>query len=246
VRSREEAIERICTNQLGRRNITDEARRYLIGKRYIIEKIIGAHNAAGTNQYTRKEVRPKMYAEPLFDETACRTRERLGKEYLISPTTIEKYSSYTQSLDTLSKIQPDLLPKILSGQIKISQGNVIGLSKLSPTDIHRVSADLLEDKITYSTTRAIVPKKKDSNPGFSSAPIGSVKDMPAYDPDAEILSLVFTIPSWVSSIDRTRSAANLINVSGNARQKLEEELIGLRSVVDIMLLAIRRRTDGRF
>ena len=32
--NREEAVIWICSNQLGRRNISDEARKYLIGKRY--------------------------------------------------------------------------------------------------------------------------------------------------------------------------------------------------------------------
>ena len=43
VRNREEAMAWICANQLGRRNITHETRKYLIGKRYEMEKIIGAH-----------------------------------------------------------------------------------------------------------------------------------------------------------------------------------------------------------
>lgn len=40
--NREEAIIWICTRQLGRRNISDETRRYLIGKRYEAEKVIAA------------------------------------------------------------------------------------------------------------------------------------------------------------------------------------------------------------
>ena len=37
---REEAIAWICANQLGRRNLTEESRKYLIGKQYESEKII--------------------------------------------------------------------------------------------------------------------------------------------------------------------------------------------------------------
>ena len=36
--SREDAQNWICANQLGRRNISDETRKYLIGKRYQMEK----------------------------------------------------------------------------------------------------------------------------------------------------------------------------------------------------------------
>ena len=39
--SREDAIVWICNNQLGRRNITEETRKYLIGRQYEAEKIVG-------------------------------------------------------------------------------------------------------------------------------------------------------------------------------------------------------------
>ena len=39
--SEEDAISWICSNQLGRRSISEETRKYLIGKRYEAEKIIG-------------------------------------------------------------------------------------------------------------------------------------------------------------------------------------------------------------
>ena len=45
--SRDEAIAWICTNQMGRRNLTDENKRYLIGKRYDAEKRIGARKQLG-------------------------------------------------------------------------------------------------------------------------------------------------------------------------------------------------------
>ena len=50
---REEAIAWICKNQLGRRNLSDESRRYLIGRQYESEKIVNtSKNPMGNNQYT--------------------------------------------------------------------------------------------------------------------------------------------------------------------------------------------------
>lgn len=244
LRSREEAVAWICANQLGRRNITDEARRYLIGRRYEAEKIVGAHNAAGTNQHTRKEARTIMCTEPRFDDSAIRTKERLGREYRISPTTVVKYGEYSQSLDALSKAEPTLPSKILSGQVKMSQENVVELSRLAPSDIRRISANLSENDGSYSGTRNIVPKKKKiEKPDLFITPDGSVKDMPAYDPDAEILSLALTMPSWVSSIKRTYATAKFAKASDKACYKLEEELKHLKTVVDAMLFAIKGEND---
>ena len=240
LRSREEAIAWICANQLGRRNLTDESRRYLIGKRYKMEQIIGAHNAVGTNQYTRKEVRPKMLTEPLFEESSCRTRNRLGKEYRISHATVDKYGIYANAIDSLSRVEPELKPKILSGQIKISQENILELSRLPPSDIRLMISELTEGDAGYSDTRNIVPKRRKSKKqDYLPLPEISVKNMPTYDPDAEILSLVFTIPSWVSSIERTRSSSDFTEVSSSVRQRLENELSRLQSTVDAALSAVK-------
>lgn len=238
----EEATVWICTNQLGRRNITDEMRKYLIGKRYEMEKILGAHNAAGTNQYTRKVVRSKMLTEPPFNESICRTRERLGEEYRISHATINKYGVYAHDLDTLYKVVPELVLKILSGEIKISHESIVELSQLSQQDITRLCKHITDAAIQdvgYSEIRKVIPKRQDSSKKIPLTPSGSVKDMPAYDPDAEISSLILTVPSWVSSIDRTRSISNLSCVSSNARRKLENELLILKETINVMLAAIK-------
>ena len=241
--SYEEVAAWICANQLGRRNITDERRKYLIGKRYEMEKILGAHNAFGTNQHKGNEVKPQMWVEPTFDKNASLTSKRLGEEYRISHSTIERYSVFARALDTLSEVVPEFVPKILSGQIKIVRENIVKLSQLSPQDICRLSEQLSDAAIEsacYSDARKVLPKKKKSprKPKLPN-PASSIKDMPAYDPDAEISSLVLTIPSWVSSIDRTRSIANLSGISLNARCKLAKELLGLKETIDTMLAAIK-------
>ena len=241
-RSREEAIAWICANQLGRRNITGETRKYLIGKRYEMEKILGAHNVVGTNQNTKKEARSKMLTEPPFNDSAYRTRERLGEEYRISDGTVYKYGLYAQALDSLSKIVPEFVPKILSGKLKVSHENIIELSRLSLQDIRRLCQMIMSGEAIelIGHLRNVRPKRQNSATRQPlPVPAGSVKDMPTYDPDAEISSLALTIPSWVNSIDRTRSCANFIDVTGDARCKLESELLRLQETIDSILAAMK-------
>ena len=240
IKNREEAIAWICANQLGRRNITEETRKYLIGKRYEMEKILGAHNAAGTNQHTKKEVGCKMLTEPPFDETACRTRKRLGEEYRICDGTVYKYGIYAHALDSLSKIAPELVSKVLSGELKISHKNIIELSRLSEQDVRHLSQLISDDTEFIGYLHKVLPKRQGpaEKPPLP-IPASSVKDMPAYDPDAEISSLALTVPSWVSSINRTRSASDLSNITDNARRKLEKELMELKETIDFMLAAMK-------
>ena len=56
----------------------------------------------------------------------------------------------------------------------------------------------------------------------------TIKTMPAYDPDTEVAGLTLTIPSWMSSIDRTKSMAHLEAISPAARQNLLAALTELR------------------
>ena len=56
----------------------------------------------------------------------------------------------------------------------------------------------------------------------------SVKDMPVFDPDAEVTGLTLTIPSWSGSIDRTISGTDLSIVSAEAKARLASALLGLQ------------------
>ncbi|HBI73834.1 MAG TPA: hypothetical protein DDY59_11685 [Lachnospiraceae bacterium] len=239
--NREEAAIWICANQLGRRNITEETRKYLIGKRYEMEKILGAHNAAGINQHTKKEVSAEMLPEPPFGVTAGRTRERLGQEYNISHATIVNYEKYSQALDSLSRVVPEVVPKILSGKVKISLENTVELSQLSGQEVKHLCQHMPDDTMEFDRNlRMIFPKKQGlENKSPLPIPAGSVKNMPAYDPDAEISSLALTIPSWISSINRTCSTVNLSVVTDNACSKLEHQLLELKNTINSMLAAIK-------
>ena len=257
LQSREEAIAWICANQLGKRNISDESRRYLIGKRYAMEKILGAHNSAGVNQYSKNEVRARMLPEanrtdqgigakllpePQYDKSATRTRERLGREYHISHATVLKYGSYSEALDYLSEIVPELISKVLSGQVKISQENILELAKMPPLEIKRLGTQLVKKKenfVGYSNARRVIPPKAEQSPKPLCTPNVSIKNMPEYDPDAEFSSLTLTIPSWVSSILRTQTTANLSEVTPQAKSKLVKGLIDLRKTVDDLLNMIK-------
>ncbi|MCF2661145.1 hypothetical protein [Pseudoflavonifractor phocaeensis] len=256
LQSREEAIAWICANQLGKRNISDESRRYLIGKRYAMEKILGAHNSAGINQYTKNEagakllpeakssdpeIGAKLLPEPQYDRTATRTRERLGREYHISHATVLKYSTYSEALDYLAEIVPELISKVLSGQVKISQENILELAKMPPLEIKRLGSQLVrkkEDFVGYSNARRVIPTKPEQPTRPLYTPNVSIKNMPEYDPDAEFSSLTLTIPSWVSSIMRTQSIANLEKVTPQAKSKLVQGLMDLRKTVDELLSVI--------
>lgn len=68
--------------------------------------------------------------------------------------------------------------------------------------------------------------------------VPSVKDMPAYDPDAEAVGLTLTIPTWASSISRVKIIMDKTKMSREARKNLVEALKKLKNRIDEMLAEI--------
>lgn len=116
---REAAIAWICANQLGRRNITEETRKFLIGMQYENEKVVTKiRNRLGKNQHSI-DTSDMSEAE---EDRACRhwTARRIAEENNVSAATVQKYAFYTRALEEIGRKEPKLVPKILSGQYKIA------------------------------------------------------------------------------------------------------------------------------
>jgi hypothetical protein len=143
--SREDAIVWICNNQLGRRNITEETRKYLIGRQYEAEKIVGfRRNRVGHNQYTRTDDfdapdDSQDVSANARRESGRRTANRLGKKYHVSSGAVQKYGKYSVALDTIGDKAPELVPQILSGNYKISHDNVVALSMMEAEEVQKLS-----------------------------------------------------------------------------------------------------------
>lgn len=241
--SKEDAIIWICNNQLGRRNISEETRKYLIGKQYEATKINGyKRNLRGNNQYMRVEKKdPISTGRKKPEGPKFRTADAIGEEHHISKNTVQKYSTFTRALDIIKKVDPLFVSKVLSGEVKISHDNLMELSHMSPSEMLHITNQMTNNEtpvIQYNNSRRIfrAVSERNKNDIFTGP---SVKDMPKYDPDAEITGLTLTIPSWASSIDRTRSNTNLDVVSNTARNKLIDALNKLQDKVSEMLTAIK-------
>lgn len=245
--TRDDAIAWICTNQMGRRNITEETRRYLIGKRFDAEKRIGARNILGRNQYSAPEVSPSILGKAKQVDTKHGIASSLGAEYRLSHATVEKYSRYAQAIDRIAQAEPNLIPHIMSGSVHIAQENTIDLAKLSDRQIRAVAASIPNmSEYALSREKIIDVLRRDhASPSggvsVTTPPVKvkSVKDMPSYDPDAVISSLALTIPSWRSSIERAKTKSDMQLVSGEAKAYLFRELMSLITTIESMLSMVK-------
>ena len=246
--SREDAIVWICNNQLGRRNITEETRKYLIGRQYEAEKVVGFHrNTDGHNQYTRSDDYdeigdPREMSGSERRESSRRTANRLGKKYHLSSGAVQKYGKYSAALDTIADKAPELVPQILSGNYKISHDNLVAMSMMEAEEVQKLSKKVGHGAapfIRYSESRKEFTDEPAQKPGPKPPELPVIKIMPAFDPDAEVTGLTLTIPSWTSSIDRIKAAADLHAVSPSAKRRLEDALLSLQGKAQEMIRAMK-------
>ncbi|GJM65064.1 ParB N-terminal domain-containing protein [Persicobacter diffluens] len=100
--------------QLGRRNLTDEKRAYLIGMKYEREKL-----PRGRKGKLDSEKRKNF---PLLKENPANTSSKeIGKQNNLSDRTIRNHAVFYRGVNLLSKQMKD---DLLEGNIKISKGNL--------------------------------------------------------------------------------------------------------------------------
>ena len=244
--NRESAIAWICKNQLGRRNLTEETRKFLIGMLYESEKVVNAKkNASGNNQHSKKkdvpyeEFNPNQAEPEVFSKR--KTAQRIAVENHISHGTVEKYAIYTRALEEIGKKVPDLVPKILSGKYKISHNAILELAKRPEKEIQEINKRLelsQQPFAQYHITRDEIMRPSKPKITISGNRPHSVKDMPAFDPDAEITGLNLTIPSWISSMKRIMSETNSRIISSKARKQIINSLYDLENTITEMLIFV--------
>lgn len=235
--SRDDAVVWLCQKHLEKNYLTGINRRYLIGKYFNARKTIISQEHEGV----------KPNGKPL--DTRHLTAIEIGKQYHISHHTVYKYGVMAGAIDVILIKEPELCHRILSRQIKISYENILAVSKLSKDklrSLNRYLSDSQQDHILYSDilhelqAKTIRLHRFETGKPVRLPPVqAAIKEMPDYDPDAEISSLALTIPSWISSIERTQSIANWQLVSADAKQRIKTQLHRLYGITVTLLEAVK-------
>jgi hypothetical protein len=116
---------------------------------------------------------------------------------------------------------PDGADALLSGKIVLSGDKVVLLSKKQPKAIKSAMERLADPSVTFDD---VFPEYG----GKARKASASVKDAPAYDPDAQVTGLVYTIPSWIDSLERV-GCVDLRAVSSAKYSKLMKAIDELKT-----------------
>ena len=242
LKERIEVIALVCQLQIQERKMTEPMWRYLVGKRYECERVLGKHTIA-KGSHTRKRGRPPTNTYQ-YDGSKLATRQRLGEEYHISEATVFKYGFFMQRIDELFKYAPELATYILLGKIKMSQEHLAELIKMTPKKLKEITGLIVDTDgkcKSYTKVREILDEYIPFNTSakMDYEPQLYIKNTPDYDPDLEISSLALTIPSWISTINRTQKAVHKQDTSTEKRNTLIGQLLNLQSAVDDLLSIVK-------
>lgn len=224
-----QALSWVCNHQLTHRKLAPEMKKYLIGKQYECERALRATDSCGKRLY------------PFPQENTTAMMKRLAEEYGLSVTSIQRYGHYSRHIDTICAKTSGAASKYLSGGYDLPISDVAVLSHMPSAQLVK---ELKKRKNSHSKRipqpqrlpKAVTPSDRQETP------LPAIKNMPAFDPDAEITGLTLTIPSWISSIDRIINKTDLTIITPQARSRLEDALFRLQDKVSELRSAIREET----
>ena len=155
--NREEAIAWICRNQLGRRNLSPEQKRYLLGKQYEAEK--KAAKIFRGNQYTLAKKSGGDHGDN--HHSGKKTCDRIAEENGVSRASVLRASHYTRGIDIADNLSPGIKQKVFSGEVKFTNEEMSKLVLSSPDKRQDVFAEIMHPEITKAMETANADPKAD-------------------------------------------------------------------------------------
>lgn len=124
--NRFEAISWICKNQLGRRNLTAQQKKYLIGQRYAAEK-----NMNGGDRKS-EDAKSVVQNEPLISPHI--TRAQIAEDTNTSESYVMRADWYAKGVDAAEEVLPGIKGDLLSGTVKPRDSDVVAIARASPEE----------------------------------------------------------------------------------------------------------------
>ena len=168
--SREEVLAWICKNQLGRRNLTPEQKKFLIGKQYSVEHRKPGGN--GNNQYTattQEAVQEELCQIDTIPPTSVEAsiRKQIADRNNVSESYVVRSEKFMRGVEIMEQMMPGTKEKILSGQFKVRDADMHRLARADFPNHKQIVHEILhpEDRpapqkriyeINYSALEAAV------------------------------------------------------------------------------------------
>ena len=175
--NRYEAIIWICKNQLGRRNLTPEQKKYLIGKQYDAEKC--------SNGGDRKSAVAKSGCQIGNLIPASKTCQKVAKENGVGMRTVFRAEEFAKGVDAAEEAVPGTRQKVLSGEVKPTAAEIASVARAPPEERPALVAEICKPK-KPKPQKPTAPKQK--TPPAVAAPLPDTSTSDEESPDEESTS----------------------------------------------------------
>ena len=173
--NRYEAIIWICKNQLGRRNLTPEQKKYLIGKQYEAEKSAkGGDRKSKVSQSTGQN-------GPLIDEHP--TRKRIAAENGVNDSFVKRAEQFSKGVDAAEEAVPGTRQKVLSGEVKPTAAEIASVARAPPEERPALVAEICKPK-KPKLQKPTSPKQKTPPAVVAPLPDASTSDEESLDEES--------------------------------------------------------------
>lgn len=230
--TKDEALLWACKEHLATAKHNSVAFRYLLGKRYVLERMMYKQNPEKVHiTYVKKLDRVGAVCGTLAEETS------------MNPGTVRKYGTMALQLDRIAEKDMAMFEAILAEKITLTYEKVVKYSEMEPAKLISMRRRLLHDDIKMRQRRphkkAAEGEKKEEK-AEQAAPLEmGIKEMPAFDPDMEFRGLALTIPTWMNAIARTRAKTDIELVSEPTKvqlavilRRLEDQIMQTLEVIE--------------
>ena len=145
------AIAWICKNQLGRRNLTPQQFKYLIGQQYEAEKV--SHGGDRKSDQQKSSVQNEHLIE------REKTSQRIANESNVSASFVRRSECFAKGVDAAEEVAPGIKQEILTGSIKPTEKAVAAIAKAPPEERPALVQQLRQDKGTEKLEEKPKPKR---------------------------------------------------------------------------------------
>lgn len=137
-----EAFDWMYRKQLGRRNLSDEQKTYMIGK--MKEARTKSSGGTGANQHTKEQV---AHTEPLANPKGRGTAAAIAAELGIGRETVKRAEHFAKGVDALREQSNEAAEKVLAGGSGISKKDVSEIPNMTQKEVAEVAKDILTGDI---------------------------------------------------------------------------------------------------
>ena len=190
-------ISWICKNQLGRRNLTPQQKKYLIGQRYDAEK--------KTHGGDRKSNLPESSGQNDHLIAAQKTRERIASETGTSESYVKRADQYAKGVDAAEEVLPGIKNDLLLGKFKPRETDVAAVARASPEE-RREKAEQLrvipekKPKADKESARSGTKRQQEVYATIDKS-YEDMKDSKRVTEDSALVSLRYTARNMVETCD---------------------------------------------